>query len=336
MRRIVLALVAVLLGAPAAGRAQTEPPPLRPAFADWLQEFRVEARQRGISEATLDRALTGLEPHAVIVERDRSQRELILTVQEYVQQRVTPAVIRTARRAAQRHATLLRRVEREFGVPRHVLVAIWGLESNFGRFPGVRPTIQALATLAWEGRRGLLFREQLLVALEILDHGEVEFEQLRGSWAGAMGQVQFLPSSYAAYARDFDGDGRKDIWRSLPDVFASIAYYLKEHGWQPKRPWGARVTLPASPSAAVTAMNVPRVTGCGALRDLTEPAPVRAWRKAGVRLASSLGASEQASLLQLGQRAYLVTGNYEALLAYNCAHSYAMSVARLADAARAR
>jgi membrane-bound lytic murein transglycosylase B len=305
----------------------------RPQFGEWLNTLREAAGQRGISTDTLDRALNGLEPLPVVIERDRTQRELTLTVQEYVEQRVTRGVIRTARTAAAKHRALLRRVERQYGVPAQVIVAIWGLESNFGRFSGVRPTIQSLATLAWEGRRAGLFREQLLVALGILDRGEVDFDRLRGSWAGAMGQVQFLPSSYVAYAQDFDGDGRKDIWRSTADVFASMAYYLQANGWQRGRPWGVRVTRPGEESDSLRALAVPREKGCSAEKDLSAPAPLSTWRKAGVRPRTLIrNAKDEYSLLTLGRASYLVTSNYEALLAYNCAHSYAMSVAQLGDA----
>src|SRR5690606_31815487 len=142
-----------------------------------------------------------------------------------------PGTVRTARRMMARHRTLLRKVSARYGVDPRILVAIWGLESSFGRFTGTRPTIPVLATLAWDGRRGEFFRNQLFDALTILDRGDIELGRLKGSWAGAMGQVQFMPSSYLAWAEDFDGDGRKDIWTSLPDIFASIANYLKGHGW---------------------------------------------------------------------------------------------------------
>lgn len=326
----ILALAASLLTS--APRAQQEAEAARPSFSEWLQQFRVEAEASGISAATLDRVLTGLEPHPVVIERDRTQRELTLTVRQYVKRRVTKGVIRTARRAKSRHAKTLARVEKAYGVPREIIIAVWALESNFGRFSGVRPTIQALSTLAWEGRRGRLFRNELLAALGILDRHEVDPSRLKGSWAGAMGQVQFLPSSYVRYAQDFDGDGRKDIWRSLPDVFASIANYLRESGWVRRTNWGVRVRLPKSPSPVLRALMVPRAEGCGAERDLSAATPVQDWTRARVRLVKTLPRATPASLVTLGSASFLVTSNYEAILAYNCAHSYAMSVAELADA----
>ncbi|MGE5814947.1 MAG: lytic murein transglycosylase, partial [Acidobacteriota bacterium] len=192
-------LVATVMLSCVAGSASTqERQPVeapRPSFSEWLQGFRAEAEGRGISAATLDRELKGLEPHPIIIERDRTQRELTLTVRRYVKQRVTKSVIRTAKQARRRNARLLARVEKKYGVAPEFIIAVWALESNFGRFSGVRPTIQALSTLAWEGRRGQLFREELIAALGILDRREVDPAKLRGSWAGAMGQAQFLPSS---------------------------------------------------------------------------------------------------------------------------------------------
>jgi len=316
--------------------AKQAPPaePVRPLFAEWLQQFRAEAEASGISVATLDRALNGLEPLPIVVERDRTQRELTLSVRDYVKRRVTKSVIRTARGASRKHAALLRRVQQKYGVPREVIIAVWALESNFGRFNGVRPTIQALGTLAWEGRRGQLFRTELLAALGILDRGEVDVSRLKGSWAGAMGQVQFLPSSYVRFAQDFDGDGRKDIWGSLPDVFASIANYLRESGWTVGQRWGAPVKLPSTPSSALRSLMEARSAGCSAERDLTAAVPVGQWTKAHVRLARPLPRTTSASLLTLGRASFLVTSGYEAILAYNCAHSYAMGVAELADAIR--
>ena len=331
----LLVLLTLLLCASSAA-AQPSPPAERPPFAEWLQRFRAEAEASGISAATLDQALNGLEPHEVIIERDRTQRELTLTVRQYVKRRVTKSVIRTAKQARRRHATLLSRVAKKYGVAPEFIVAIWALESNFGRFSGVRPTIQAVSTLAWEGRRGKLFRQELLAALGILDRREVEPEKLRGSWAGAMGQVQFLPSSYVRYAQDFDGDGRKDIWKSLPDVFASIANYLRESGWVTGRAWGVRATAPKSASAAFKALIVPRTEGCLAERDLSAPVTVREWTRQKVRPARSLPRSTEASFVTLGRASFLVTSNYEAILAYNCAHSYAMSVVELADAIRVK
>lgn len=329
-------LVLALLSAPATSGVEQAPEPVRPLFAEWLKQFRAEAEATGISAATLDRALTGLEPLHIVIERDRTQRELTLSVADYVKQRVTKAMIRNARAAARQHAALLRRVERQYGVPAETVIAVWALESNLGRFSGVRPSIQALSTLAWEGRRGKLFRSELLVALGILNRGEVDLDHLRGSWAGAMGQTQFLPSSYVKYAQDFDGDGSKDIWTSVPDVFASIANYLRGFGWARNQRWGTPVKMPARSSPALTTLSIARDAGCNAERELSAPVPVRDWTRARLTLRRSLSGATTASLLRLGRSSFLVTSNYEAVLAYNCAHSYAMSVVELSDAIAAR
>jgi membrane-bound lytic murein transglycosylase B len=215
-----------------------------------------------------------------------------------------------------------------------VLVAVWGLESNFGRFSGVRPTIQALATLAWEGRRGDFFRAELMNALEILDRGYIGLDQLKGSWAGAMGQPQFMPSSYLKWAQDFDQDGDRDIWRSEPDVFASIANYLKEHGWSAERTWGREVRLPDGGMDSMRDTVGLRAEGCRAEREMTNRLPLAKWHDLGVRTAAGGALPKvevEASLLHSGKRAYLLYRNYEALLEYNCAHSYALAVALLAD-----
>jgi membrane-bound lytic murein transglycosylase B len=235
-----------------------------------------------------------------------------------------------------RHKALLQKVSRKYNVSPRILVAVWGLESNFGRFAGVRPTIAALATLAYDPRRAPLFREELFNALEILNAGDVDAGHLKGSWAGALGQPQFMPSTYLKYGQDFDGDGKRDIWSSHADVFASIAYYLQQHGWNTAQTWGREVTVPEGLAEKVDA--IPRRTeGCRAERLLTEPKPLTEWRALGIKSAKGTplpNASMNASLVAAGSRQYLVYGNYEALLEYNCAHSYALSIAILADRMR--
>src|SRR5690606_32490141 len=301
-------------------------------FGPWLEEVRQEALSRGLRRTTVDRAFEGIAPVPRVLERDRAQAEFTLSLDDYLKRRIDSYTVRVARRMMTRHRTVLRRVSEHYGVDRRILVAIWGLESSFGRFTGARPTIPVLATLAWEGRRGEFFRGQLFDALTILDRGDIEPGRLKGSWAGAMGQVQFMPSSYLAWAEDFDGDGRKDIWTSLPDIFASIANYLKGHGWV-DRPWGFAVRVPDATRSDVAA--VPRrEAGCRAARTLSEPAPLAEWRRLGVVLAGGArlpASSRTASLLQIEDRAWLVTPSYEAILAYNCAHTYALSVGLLAD-----
>ena len=307
------------------------PPPAQP-FSEWLMALRAEALSRGISEATVARALDGLEPLPVVIERDRTQAELVLTLDRYIQQHVTRKVVKTAVKLTRENAALLRRIEAKYGVPPGVVIAVWGLESNFGRFSGVRPTIQALATLAYDPRRAAMFREELFNALKILDSGDVDPAALRGSWAGAMGQPQFMPSSFLQFAQDFDGDGRRDIWSTRADVFASIAYYLQAHGWTKSQTWGREVKLPKHVERLNDAAPL-RTQGCQAERQMTVSLPLSRWRALGVRSANGAplpNAKIDASLVRGARRAFLVYPNYEALLAYNCAHAYGLSVALLA------
>ena len=326
-------LILALAAAPRARAGAQEPAP--PPFGDWLAAVRAEALANGIGQRTVDGALGSLELLPVVVERDRTQAELTLTLDQYLQRRLPARVVRRARDMAAAHRADLQQAASRYGVPRAVIVAVWGLESNFGRFQGVRPTIATLATLAYDGRRQALFRDELFAALRILDSGEVQPDALKGSWAGAMGQAQFLPSSYLKWAADGDGDGRRDIWESRPDIFASIANYLKEHGWKPGERWGREVRLDDKTAERVAAAVPLRLAGaCQAVRDMTEARPLPEWRALGVtrKDGAALPKSDiAASLVRVDTHRFLVYGNYEALLAYNCAHTYALSVAFLAD-----
>jgi len=335
------AVVAVLAFVAGSAVAQDVPPPtlpppvapLAPPFEEWLLLLRTEALERGIRPEILDEALTGIQPVEQILERDRSQAEFVLDLGAYLKRRLTRTMLRTAQTMYSTHRALLERVGKQYGINPRIVVAVWGLESNFGRFAGVRPTIPALVTLAYDPRRGPMFRNELFSALDILNRGDIELERLKGSWAGALGQPQFMPSSYLQFAQDFDGDGRRDIWSSLPDVFASVGYYLQQHGWTAGQGWGREVKIPAAVRARASA--VPRrVTGCRAERIMTAPRPLSAWRRLGLRTVSggALPSSTiPASLVQSGTRSFLLYANYDALLAYNCAHTYALSVALLAE-----
>jgi membrane-bound lytic murein transglycosylase B len=334
-RFVVPALLALLPAWPALPSAQE--PETRPSFDAWLEAVRKDALTRGISEATVAQAFDGLEPLPIVVERDRSQAEAVLTVDEYVRRRLTQRFVRTANDRAAAERVTLRKVGDRYGVQPRFLVAVWGMESNYGRFSGVRPVVQALATLAWEGRRGAFFTEELMDALRIVDRGDIALPVMKGSWAGAMGQTQFMPSSYLKHAQDFDGDGNRDIWRSTPDVLASIANYLKAFGWKADETWGREVRLPAGQADAIVEQVGLRAAGCRAERELTARQPLKAWRKLGLRAADGKPlptADRDASLLRAGKKAYLVYRNYEALLGYNCAHAYALAVSQLADRIR--
>jgi membrane-bound lytic murein transglycosylase B len=233
-----------------------------------------------------------------------------------------------------RHKATLEDISKKYGVPSHIIAGVWGIESNFGRFSGVRPTITALATLAWDPRRSTFFRNELFSALEILNRGDIEPARMRGSWAGAMGQPQFMPSSYLEYAEDYDGDGRRDIWTTTADIFASVANYLKGHGWVAGQIWGREVKLSKKTASHVASSVARRAGSCQATRDMTVALPLAEWQRLGVRTRNGSALPEvdlEASLVTGTSRHFLVYQNYDALLQYNCAHAYALTVALLGD-----
>jgi membrane-bound lytic murein transglycosylase B len=308
----------------------------RPSFTEWLAGVRTEALARGIRQQILDEALDGVEePLPVVIERDRAQAETVLSLEKYLNRAMAPKTVRAGREIVARHQALLKEVGERYGVPPRIIAGVWGMESSFGRFTGTRPIVAALATLAWDPRRSAFFRAELFDALEIVNRGDIELPQLRGSWAGAMGQVQFMPSSYLKFAEDFDGDGRRDVWSNPPDIFASIANYLKGHGWQAGQEWGREVKVTPAAARRIAGGVGRRTGGCRATRDMTVPLPPARWQELGVRLPNgkALPASTPpASLVSGDARHFLVYANYDALLDYNCANSYAISVALLGNA----
>ena len=333
LARIVMS--AALLACPVAAHAQdgAAPAAAPPPFDTWLADLRTEALSRGIRQEVVDAALSDIEPVEQILDRDRTQAEFALDLTGYIKRRLTRATLRTAKQVYAEHRALLQQVGKKYGVQPRIITAVWGLESNFGRFSGVRPTIPALATLAYDPRRATLFRNELFSALEIVNRGDIELDRLKGSWAGALGQPQFMPSTYLKFSQDFDGDGRRDIWSSLSDVFASVAFYLSEHGWSDKSTWGREVKVSKAAAAAIAKLPR-REEGCRAERALTTSRPLKEWRKIGVRTSSGAplpNGPSDASLVTDGYRYFLVYKNYEALLAYNCATSYAISIGMLSD-----
>ena len=312
------ALASTVLGPGGLALAQTDP-----AFEAWLDGLRAEARTRGISQATLDAALTGLQPVSRIVELDRKQAEFTQTFWAYLERRVDEHRITRGRELLARHGDLLARVQGAYGVQPRFLVAFWGLESNFGDYTGNHSVIGALATLAYDPRRADFFRGELLNALLILDQGHIAPQAMTGSWAGAMGQVQFMPSTFLRYAVDFDGDGRHDIWNTLPDIFGSAANYLKNLGWDDSKTWGREVRLPADFDWR--------------LADLKRPRALADWQAAGVRRTDGRDLPivdlEGAVVLPAGHQgpAFLVYRNFHAILSWNRSLFYAISVGHLAD-----
>lgn len=289
------------------------------SFAGFLADLRRDAAARGVTEATFDAAFRDVKgPDPAILAHTRRQGEFSRPVWDYLVGAVTPARVAKGRARAQTLAAALRSIEHRYGVPESVVLAIWGIESDFGASAGTVPTIRALATLAASGHRGDLFRGELLDALQILQRGDVTPAAMTGSWAGAMGQVQFLPSTFLGHAVDFDGDGRRDIWRDDPDALASIAAYLKDLGWNPGLSWGYEVRLPED-------FDLTRYAGD--LADFSRRGIVRADGR-------PLPASGRASLFLpggLGGPAFLLTDNFEVIRGYNTSDSYALAVGHLAD-----
>ncbi|MEQ8250154.1 MAG: lytic murein transglycosylase [Oceanibaculum nanhaiense] len=293
-------------------------------FDAWLEGVRAEAKQKGISDATVQAALTGIQPIPRVIELDRRQPEFTLTFQQYLDRVVPQSRIDRGRRMMAEHKDLLTRIEGQFGVPARQIVALWGIETDFGRVTGGFKVIPALATLAHDGRRSAFFRKELMDALQIIDEGHIDAERMLGSWAGAMGQNQFMPSSFRAYAIDYTGDGKRDIWTTLPDVFASIANYLSRVGWKSDQTWGRAVTLPAGFDASLAEKKVKR--------------PISAWQEMGVRRADGgdLPARDLPAQIVLpggtGGPAYMVYDNFEAILKWNRSTYFAVAAGTLADA----
>jgi membrane-bound lytic murein transglycosylase B len=293
-------------------------------FNTWLAGVRKEALQRGLPQRAIDEALAGIEPIPRIIELDRRQPETTLTFDDYINRVVTQARVETARVRIQEHRDLLGSVTRRFGVQPRFVVSLWAIETDFGRITGTFSVLAALATLAYDGRRSAFFREELFNAIKIVARGDVAARDMRGSWAGAMGQSQFMPSSYLSYAFDFDGDGRADIWTSRADVFASIANYLATVGWRGEETWGREVRLPAGfDRALVDHAKVQK--------------PLGEWQALGVRRAdgADLPARDlSASIIQpggAGGPSFLIYNNYRVLLRWNRSLYFATAVGFLAD-----
>ena len=329
-------LLALLVLTPLAGWSQqssgTSPLP----FEHWLDELITEARERGFADTLLQETLAGLEPLPQVIASDRNQAEAAPRFDRYLNARLTQTMTRRGKQTATTNRSVLADVEAAFGVQRRFLISIWGMESRFGQNTGRTPVFQALATLAWEPRRATFFRGELFNALTMVDRGYIDAKTMTGSWAGAMGQTQFMPSSYLAYAVDFDGDGRRDIWQSTPDALASIANYLKGAGWNQEETWGREVRVSAGAQARVAAIPN-RTGGCSAIRSMTERRPLQEWQELGVRNRDGgplPRADVSGGLVDVGDRRFLVYGNYDAILSYNCSHFYALTVALYADSLR--
>ena len=297
-------------------------------FDSWKQEFRNYAIDQGISAQTVDTAFRGLLPDPEVIENDSYQSEFVKPLWKYLESAISERRLEKAKEMLEKHRELLDKIEAQYGVQREFIVAIWGVESNFGGNYGNKSIIRSLATLAYQGRREDFAKKQLLAALRIIDRGDVSPDQMIGSWAGAMGQTQFIPTTYEEYAVDFDGDGKRNLIQSIPDALASTANYLSKAGWTNNQAWGQEIKLPKDFDWSLSDMRTWLSLGC--------------WQHTGVTLYSGdsllqsfSSDTENASaiLLPTGHAgpAFLVNKNFKVIKRYNNANSYALAVAYLAD-----
>jgi len=306
------------------------------SFPAYMQVVATHARQQGVSEGTIARTLAGLTPNPRVIELDTAQpgrRGEPPPMAPYIARHVGASIIARGRSRYQSLSSVLPGIEQRFGVPASVLFAIWGHETNYGSYTGDFDTARSLATLAWEGRRRDLFEGELIALMKMIDQG-VPASQLKGSWAGAIGNPQFLPSVYLRLATDGDGNGTRDIFNSSTDTLASIARYFQDAGWRPGQPWGVRAALPSGFDVNAYASKL-KAPSCTAVHERhSQWKTVSEWRALGVTPMAPLGNDALVSLFQPdgpGTPAYLLTGNYRVILQYNCSNYYALSVGLLAD-----
>lgn len=308
-------------------QAASPPPPTYAYSAKplglWILEFREEAKSQGISDALLDELFGHFAPIDKVIDLDRRQPESTRTFTQYIESTVPQFRIKEGRRLLAANRAQLQKISAEYGVPANVIVALWGMETSYGKITGNFNVPRALATLAYEGRRAEFFRKELMNALKIIQQGHIKLASMQGSWAGAMGQSQFMPSSFLSYAVDYNNDGRRDIWGTQADVFASIANYLKRSGWNAEEGVLTKVVLP--PKFDATLENIDRLR------------PMREWKNYGITLPGGkpLPENGMAALVFPGKHyegAYLVTGNYHVILKWNRSRYFATAVGTLAKA----
>ena len=296
---------------------------LQKQFTAWLSEVREEALAQGIKQSTVDDAFVDVTIIPKVLEFDRKQPEFSLTFAQYLGRVISKARVKRGQKRISKYDSYLTEVTTRYQVPARFIVALWGIETDYGNLTGGFPVIGALATLAFEGRRAEFFRSELMHALRILDGGHISVDLMTGSWAGAMGQCQFMPSSFNRFAVDHDNDGRRDIWNSTEDVMASIANYLSESGWNNKYTWGREVRIPKNIDVSLFGLETRKF-----LQD---------WHNLGVRNTNGSRLPQmhlEASLLQPdgpGTPAYLVYDNFNVILKWNRSHSFALAVGHLAD-----
>ena len=292
-------------------------------FQQWLGSMRARAVAQGISGATFDIAFRGVRYDPDVIKRDRNQSEFTKTIWEYLDSAASDTRVANGKDALRTHRATLEAIEARYGVDKEVVVAVWGLESNYGTFRGKSDVIQSLATLAYDGRRGAFFESQLIAALRILQSGDTDPRSMTGSWAGAMGHTQFIPTSYLEYAVDFTGDGKRDIWSDDPsDALASTAAYLAKFGWRKGQPWGVEVTLPSGFDYALANRKITRT-----------PANWARLGVVGVNGARVPNHGAASILLPAGSQgaAFMVFANFAVVERYNAADAYVIGVGHLSD-----
>ncbi|BDX06068.1 lytic murein transglycosylase [Planctobacterium marinum] len=313
-------LFTVLLCISFYGKAQN-----KPSFEQYIAEFKTEASERGFSRSFLDSAFEDIKFYQRAVSSDKNQPEFKQTLDTYLPKRLPDWKVKRAIALYNEHAEVLNKVAQKYGVQPRFIVALWGVESNFGKLMGSYPVLSALATLAYEGRREALFRKQLYAALTILNEGHISKADFKGSWAGAMGQSQFMPTSFLNYAQDFDGDGKKDIWTNHEDVFASIANFLATEGWDDSATWGRQVKLPENFDYKLSGLAREK------MKSLAD------WQALGVRRMDGRALPDrelQASLIMPDDekgRIYLVYDNFHTLMGWNRSTYFGASVGHLSD-----
>jgi len=314
---VIVIFLPVFLFAPFANAATNV------SFEQWLKDFRTEAAASGIRPEVLNDALTGITAIPRVIELDRRQPEFTLTFEQYLTRVVPDSRVKKGRKRLEANRALLKEVGARYGVQPKYIVAFWGIETDFGRITGGFKLVPALATLAYDGRRSAYFRKELLNALKILNQGHIKARDMVGSWAGAMGQCQFMPSSFLNFAVDHNGDGRKDIWTTKADVFASAANYLSRSGWKGDQTWGRAVTLPDGFNTDLAALKVRK--------------PITEWQKLGVRRGNGGDLPKRDLMASVvfvsgpGSPAYMVYDNFRAIMKWNRSTYFAVAVGTLAE-----
>ncbi|HSG55380.1 MAG TPA: lytic murein transglycosylase [Paracoccaceae bacterium] len=305
------------------GEARIIPASANKAFDRWISGFRGRAAQQGIRTGVFDRAFRGVQYNTSVIQKDRNQSEFKSQIWDYLDSAASPVRVKNGQAALRKHRRTLTRIEQKYGVEKEVVAAVWGLESTYGERRGEIPLIEALATLSFDGRRGKFFESQLIAALKILQAGDVSPADMKGSWAGAMGHTQFIPTSYLAYAVDFTGDGKRDIWSDDPsDALASTAAYLKRFGWTKGQPWGVEVRLPRGFNAGLAKRDIKRAPSDWAAIGVTDM---------NGRAVPNHGAA--AILLPAGASgaAFMIFDNFAVIERYNQADAYVIGVGHLSD-----